>query len=211
MVDEETGGGTVVEDEVVEDEVDDDEVDDAAGASVVDGGGAVVTGRLVVDAGRVVVERAVAGGAVGSGAREVVGPTDSSTVVVLVEITAPVSAGSAVGSLVGRRRGVVEGGGPAGEVGTSTAAVVTSNIVGTIRVTSGERTGHHRRIATSTIAARVTAIRAFSTGRAIRTSLGNESTSAFLDEAMDIPVRTECYATSKNLILVKNMSYPEHC
>ena len=174
------GAASVVDDDVVGDRaasVVDDDVVDSTEARVVSGGGAVVSGRLVVDAGRVVVERAVVGTAVGSEASETAeAPGDSATVVVPVPIAARVSTGSAAGSPVGGRLEVVEEGGSAGEARVSTGAVSTSEVVAPVRVTSGEPSGHQSRTATTAMAARVTAIRAFSTGRAIRTSLGNEST-----------------------------------
>lgn len=212
VVDEETGGGTVVGADVVDADVvvgaevvDADVVDEGAGAvvdddvveareaPVVEDGGAVVTGRLVVDAGRVVVGRVVVVGGVVSGASEVVEPpAGNSAVVVPAAIMARVSTGSAAGSPARGRLEVVEDGGSALEVGTSTAVIATAGIVASVRVASGERSGHQRTIATSAMAARVTAIRAFSIGRAIRTSPGNESTLAFLDETTDVPVPTKC-------------------
>ena len=207
VVEEEAGGGTVVDDDVddtagapvVDDDVVDsrgtsvvdDDVDESTGAWVVDDGGAVVTGRLVVASGRLVVERAPVAGAVGSGTGEVVGPSDNSTVVAPDAITARVSNGSAAGSPVGGGGEVVEEGGPAGEVGTSSAVAAASGIVTSLCVTSGERAGRQSTISSSAMAARVTAIRAFSTGRAIRTSLGKRVDLVSLDEATDFPVPTK--------------------
>jgi len=163
--------------------VDDEEVCRAVvveGASVVGGAAieasvveanSVISGRLSVDGGPVVVGCDVDTGALGPEALVELEPPGAGATAV-----APVPSKSAPESLVGVRLGLVDGTGSAAAVRVKVASLVASGVGAAVSGDSGERTACQSRTAATPMPAKTTAIRAFSTGRAIFQPLGNGST-----------------------------------
>ncbi len=174
VVDNDVAGLVVVEDEVVcsAAAVEEGSVDDGEGveAPVVDGD-PVVSGRPSVSGGPVVVGCDVDTGTLGSDALVDVEPP-----AVAATAVEPVATESATESPAGGVVEVVDGAGSAAAVGVTAASVVT---FGTGAAVSGDScvcSARRSRIAATTMPAKATAIRAFSTGRAIFQPLGNGST-----------------------------------
>ena len=158
MVDEDVDGTAVVDGTL-----------EADTTTVVDGedvdGGTVVDGILEVDTTTVVDGEDVDGGTVVDGILEV----DTATVVDGEDVDAGTVGWDA--SVVGGLLELVDEGGHVAVV-CVTDAVVAPDGGAAVWVTSGAGVGRHQTISASAMPARVTAIRAFSDGRAIFLPLG---------------------------------------